>query len=64
MNRAIPRAALLISFLAAAATTGGCKKDQESLALVSLKLRPGTPAVTNLKSLTLTATPGPTATFI
>ena len=60
MNRAIPRAALLLSFLAAAATTGGCKKEQESLVLVIAPARgPGTPAVTNLKSLTLTAVPGP-----
>ena len=41
----------------------GCKKDQQSLVLVELKLSAGAPDATGLKSVTLMATPGPTATF-
>jgi len=60
--RAALRASLVVPLWGALAA-GGCKKDQQSLALVSLKLRSGTTAATNLKSVTLSATPGPMATF-
>jgi hypothetical protein len=62
VERATFRAALLV--LTCAALGAGCKKDQQSLLVASLKLRPGTAAATGLKLVTLTATPGSGETFL
>jgi hypothetical protein len=53
----------LLLLAACAAAGGGCKKEKLSLLLVNLRLAEDDPRAADLVSVTLTATPGPTATY-
>ena len=57
------RATLPIVLATSVAIAAGCAKDKESLVLAELKLDTAGTQATNLMSVTLAATPGPTKTY-